>query len=158
MRPCPQTSPNDTMSTCTVPTRKTTTVLVDTSALLALANGRDQYHDRASISAREIVASGTRLVGSALVLAEFHAHLLYRSDARRARQVIDGLLQDRLYEWLDVPLALLQSAVSNWLERFGDQRFSLTDAVSFELMKRHRISLAFAYDRHFEVAGFRLVS
>jgi predicted nucleic acid-binding protein len=40
------------------------------------------------------------------------------------------------------------------LDRFGDQRFSLTNAVSFEVMRRLRLSRAFAFDHHFVVAGF----
>ena len=132
-------------------------MLIDTSALLALANRRDQYHERAVRSAVKIVESGERLVGTTLVLAELHAHLLYRADPMRARAVVGGLMDDPLYEWLDVTVELVRSATGAWLERFRDQRFSLTDAVSFEVMRRRRIAVAFAYDRHFETAGFRLL-
>src|SRR5581483_3942037 len=52
-------------------------VLVDTSALLALANGRDQWHTRAVRIARANAASGIRYVSTTLVLAEFHARVLY---------------------------------------------------------------------------------
>jgi len=38
------------------------------------------------------------------------------------------------------------------------RRLSLVDAVSFAIMKRDRIEEAFAYDRHFEQAGFALIS
>lgn len=41
-------------------------------------------------------------------------------------------------------------------EKYADQRVSFTDCVSFVLMRRHRLSHAFAYDRHFQLAGFRL--
>jgi len=44
-----------------------------------------------------------------------------------------------------------------WLGRFSDQRFSLTDAVSFEVMRREQISRAFAFDQHFVTAGFELL-
>ena len=53
--------------------------------------------------------------------------------------------------------ALVGEAMGAWLDRFADQAFSLTDAVSFELMKRERIAVAFAFDRHFEAAGFGLL-
>lgn len=67
-----------------------------------------------------------------------------------------ALLADPLYRWYDVPVDLVESAVSAWLERFGDQRFSLTDAVSFELMRREKITQAFAFDEHFRIAGWEL--
>jgi hypothetical protein len=52
---------------------------------------------------------------------------------------------------------LVHDALARWLDRFADQPFSLVDAVSFEVMRREKIDLAFAFDRHFEVAGFRLL-
>lgn len=51
----------------------------------------------------------------------------------------------------------MQHAVARWLVRFPDQRFSLTDAVSFEVMRRERVTHAFAFDKHFETAGFKLL-
>ncbi|MFQ5703773.1 MAG: type II toxin-antitoxin system VapC family toxin [Gemmatimonadales bacterium] len=132
------------------------TVLIDTSALLALANPRDQYHEVAVASARRFVDSGGRFVASVMVLSEVHVHVLYRAGAERARDLISALLADPLYEWYDVPVDLVESAVSAWLERFAGQKFSLTDAVSFELMRREKISQAFAFDEHFRIAGWEL--
>ena len=37
-------------------------------------------------------------------------------------------------------------------------KLSAVDATSFTIMKRARIRLAFAFDHHFAVAGFRLVA
>lgn len=51
----------------------------------------------------------------------------------------------------------LNDAGYDWLDRFHDQPFSLTDAVSFELMRRERVTHAFAFDPHFVTAGFELV-
>lgn len=43
------------------------------------------------------------------------------------------------------------------LARFADQRFSLVDAVSFEVMRQAGVTQAFAFDQRFEVAGFELL-
>jgi predicted nucleic acid-binding protein len=40
--------------------------------------------------------------------------------------------------------------------KFADQNFSLVDAVSFEIMRQERLTQAFAFDVHFEVAGYKL--
>jgi predicted nucleic acid-binding protein len=132
-------------------------VLVDTSALLALASRRDQYHERAVELARRFLSAGGRLVGTSLVLGELHGHLLYRRGPAEARAVVGALLDDPAYEWLDVPAVLVRDALSAWLERFRDQRFSMTDAVSFEVMRRERLKTAFAFDQDFETAGYQLL-
>jgi len=129
-------------------------VLVDTSALLALAHPRDQYHERAVATGRRHLKAGGRFVGTVLVLAELQAHLLFRRGPQDARRIAGALLDDPAYEWVDVPVALVRSATSAWLERFGDQRFTLADAVSFEVMRRQRLTAAFAFDDDFETAGF----
>jgi hypothetical protein len=131
--------------------------LVDTSALLALASGRDQHHARAVATARRFLADGGRFVGTSLVLGELHGHLLHRRGPAEARDVVSALLADPAYEWVDVPVALVRDAVSAWLERFRDQRFSLTDAVSFEVMRRERLRTAFAFDDDFAAAGYSLL-
>jgi len=132
-------------------------VLVDTSALVALVNGRDQWHDRAVRTARANAASGVRYVSTLLVLAEFHARVMYLRGPHHARQATAGFLDDPAHEWLDVDATLVSHAIARWIVRFADQPFSLTDAASFEIMRRERIKHAFAYDRHFETAGFTLL-
>jgi predicted nucleic acid-binding protein len=39
-------------------------------------------------------------------------------------------------------------------QRNRDKRYSLTDAVSFTVMKRMRLQVALTFDRHFLQAGF----
>lgn len=132
-------------------------VAVDTGALLALASSRDQYHARARATAERLQAAGARLFGHTLVLSEFHGHLLHRVGTGPARSTLTRLLHDTAFEWMDVSIELTQRAMANWLDRFPDQRFSLTDAVTFEIMREGRVTHAFAFDQHFATAGFALL-
>jgi predicted nucleic acid-binding protein len=132
--------------------------LIDTSALLALSHGRDQYHETAVAIAKTHRSAGGRFVGTTSILTEFHSHLLYLRDSAVARAALMSLLADPIHEWLEVDAELLREANGNWLLPYEDQRFSLVDAVSFEVMRRTRVARAFAFDRHFEVAGFELLS
>jgi predicted nucleic acid-binding protein len=134
-----------------------TKVWVDTGALLALASPRDQHHGNAVTTLRQHTAAGVRWTSSVLVLAEFHLLAVQRRGSAAARASVSALLADTGYEWLDVPVGLVREAMSNWLDRFQGQSFSLADAVSFELMQRERISHAFAFDKHFVAAGFELL-
>jgi predicted nucleic acid-binding protein len=132
-------------------------VLVDTSALYAVAHSRDQHHGDAVAIGRRFVARGGRWVGTTLVLAELHG-LLLRRGPETAGAALRKLLDDAAYQWLPVSPELVRDAAAAWLDRFRDQRFSLTDAVSFELMRRERIDAAFAFDRHFVTAGYELLA
>ena len=133
-------------------------VIVDTGALLGLASSRDQYHARARRTLTALQASGTRLVGHVLVLGELHGHLIRRLEPADARRIVVGLTRDPSFEWIDVSADLVSRAFASWIERFADQRFSLTDAVSFEIMREERVTHAFAYDQDFVTAGFSLLA
>jgi uncharacterized protein len=130
---------------------------VDTSALLALSHTRDQYHKKAIAIAREHQRAGGSYVSSTLVLSEFHTHLLYLRGPTAALAALTHLLDDPAHEWHSVSADLVSDAKTRWLARFADQRFSLADAVSFEIMSRETLRDAFAFDRHFETAGFALL-
>jgi uncharacterized protein len=132
--------------------------LIDTGALLAVANPRDQYHPRAVAIGRRFLSQGGRWVGTTLVLSELHGHLLQRRGPDTARAHLDRLLGDPAHEWIDASAELLREASERWLARFRDQPFSLTDAVSFEVMRRLRLTTAFAFDHHFEIAGYETMT
>ena len=132
-------------------------VLVDTGALLALAYPLDQYHHVAVNVGRKHRAAGGRFVGTLLVVSELHTLLLHRRGPADARRVVGALLSDPFHEWVDVTVELARSAVSAWLERFADQRFTLCDAVSFEVMRRQQLTTAFAFDDDFVTAGFEVL-
>jgi predicted nucleic acid-binding protein len=131
-------------------------VFVDTGALLALSHARDQHHRAAAAIATRNRAAGVRYVGSALVLGEFYSHLLYLRGPSVARASLARLIDDPAHDWQGVPPDVVRAASARWLSRFPDQAFSLIDAVSFEIMSREKLKVAFAFDHHFEVAGFSL--
>ena len=130
---------------------------VDTGALLALSHARDQYHARAVATAKRHRRSGGRYLSSVLVLSEFYSHVLYLHGPTAARTLLSRLLDDPAHEWHGVTQPLVTEAQTNWLARFHDQRLSLVDAVSFEIMRREKVARAFAFDAHFVTAGFSLL-
>ena len=76
--------------------------LFDTGALLALSRRKDQHHARAVDIAERHLGSGGQFVGTTLILAEFHSHLLYLRGPREARLAVAALLDDPVHEWLQV--------------------------------------------------------
>jgi predicted nucleic acid-binding protein len=132
-------------------------VFVDTGALLALSHARDQNHSVALQLAEKNDHAGIRYVGSTLILAEFHTHFMYLRGPGAAAAALGALLDDPVHDWQAVTDEIAREARSAWILRFADQAFSLTDAVSFEIMKREKLTHAFTFDHDFEVAGYGLL-
>jgi predicted nucleic acid-binding protein len=123
-----------------------------------VGRAKDQYHTRAVDIAERHIGAGGQFVGTTLVLAELYSHLLYVRGPAQARVAVSSLLDDPVHEWLPVSSELQRDAIARWLIRFPDQRLSLVDAVSFEIMRRNKLTRAFAFDHHFTVAGFELLA
>lgn len=131
-------------------------VFLDTSGWFAVASAREARHREAQGAYQRLVATGAQLVTTNLVVAEMHAMVLRSHGGAEGVRFLDGLYQDPSHEVVFVDRDLEREAVARWLRRFSDKRLSLTDAVSFEVMRTRRIREVLALDKHFEIAGFTL--
>jgi uncharacterized protein len=133
------------------------TLFLDTSGWFAAISGREADHERARATYTEQMLGGGTLVTTALVIAEMHVLLLKLGGPAAALKFLDGVAADPTHEVIDVDRDLRLAAIERWLRRFGDQDLSLTDAVSFEVMRRRKLRRALALDQHFAVAGFEIL-
>jgi predicted nucleic acid-binding protein len=131
-------------------------IFVDSSAWFPLSHPANSDHQAVAKELRARMAQGARPVTTNLVIAETHSLILHRVHRSAAREF--------LHEVRRPPNVVVASdeelearAQREWLERYGDQDFSLTDAVSFALMAERGIRDALALDRRFATAGFTLV-
>jgi predicted nucleic acid-binding protein len=132
-------------------------VFVDTSGWLAAINTRDSHYHIVVEAYNDLVAKRTTFTTTNLVVAEMHILIVRERGAAAGCALLDAIYTDPLYQVVSVDRDLESEATDRWLRRFADQRFSLTDAVSFEIMRRERIKDALALDKHFEIAGYRLI-
>jgi predicted nucleic acid-binding protein len=131
-------------------------VFLDTSGWLAAVNTRDSRHKDVVGVFGDIIARRTLLVTSNLVVAEMHVLVVRSRGATAGCDLLDAIYSDPLYEVVTVDRDLESEAADRWLRRF-DQTFSLTDATSFEIMRRQKIREALALDNHFAVAGYAML-
>ena len=133
-----------------------TPTFLDASGWFAALSPRDQHHHPAAPFYQDLLAGRGRLVTTNLVIAEVHS-LLVRTSADTGVRFLDRLSSDPRHEVTWTSRDLERAAVDRWLRPFLRVRFSLTDAVSFEVMRLQGVKRAFSFDRHFVAAGFEMV-
>ena len=131
-------------------------LFVDTSAWYALALPRDPAHAWLARALRERVSRGVRVVITNLIVAETHA-LLLRRVGRGPAEAFARVVRGSPNLVVTSTPELETAALDEWIGRFDDQDFSLTDAVSFAVMAERGIREALTQDRHFATAGFTMV-
>ncbi|HZD52556.1 MAG TPA: PIN domain-containing protein [Woeseiaceae bacterium] len=125
---------------------------MDTSALIAFADGSDTHHPLF----RRLFAEPPTLVTTTLVIAEGHGWFLRRFDTTRALQFL------AMVEALK-PLRILgvakgeQKAATVLLRRFSDQALTITDAVGLHMMSARRVPVCWSTDFHLGLTGVPLV-
>lgn len=128
-------------------------LFVDTGAWVALADERDEHHAAAAGAYPGFLHSYAKLVTTTLVVAETYTLLRMELGHRAAVQFLDSIAASRRIERVRVTEEL-ENAAEDILRHYGDQDFSYADAVSFAVMRARGIREAFAFDRHFNTAGF----
>lgn len=130
-------------------------IFIDTGAFLARYLPRDQHHEQAQRGWVELDRERYRCYTSNFVIDEFLTLLARRSHYAFAAERAHRVYGSRKLEILR-PDAEDEREAVKLFEQFADQEVSFTDCVSFALMRRYRLQIAFAFDRHFRDAGFAL--
>ncbi|MBI2946539.1 MAG: type II toxin-antitoxin system VapC family toxin [Verrucomicrobia bacterium] len=125
-------------------------IFVDTGFLLAFAQPTDALHHRARAWAASLEES---FVLTEYVLWEVVNNLSMPADRQRARRIVNFVISDPAYEMLSASRRFFQAGLEIHSQR-PDKEWSLTDCISFHVMRERGITKALAYDRHFEQAGF----
>jgi hypothetical protein len=129
---------------------------VDSGAWIALALSRDPLHAQAREQWQMLQGAGTKLHTSVPIIIETFTFL-----ERNANRDVALKWKGSIYEPGTVKIlpCELRDLEQSWeyFQRVDLHKLSAVDATSFVIMKRARIRLAFAFDHHFAVAGYRLV-
>lgn len=126
-------------------------VFVDTSALYAVIDADDDCHSVAAASWRNLLAARDMLLTTNYVLLEMTALLQRRIGVAAVRSLEHDLRPVLGVVWVDSEVHAAATAALLASSRRG---VSLVDWVSFEVMRRHQLRYAFAFDCHFGEQGF----
>lgn len=126
-------------------------VLVDTSALIALLNREDRYHDDATLVWRRLVLQDEPVICTNYVVVEAIALVQRRLGLAAVRRLLQDLIPWLSIEWVQPEIHEVAITALLAANRRG---LSIVDCVSFEIARRKRVSAIFAYDRDLVEHGF----
>ena len=132
-------------------------LFIDTGAFIAKYVAHDQFHSKAVKIWANLEKEREKLTTSNFVLDETFTLLARRSDYAFSAKVAKIIYTSEVIEILR-PNNNTELQALKLFEKFSDQAVSFTDCVSFQLMKESRIIKAFSFDKHFVLAGFKVIS
>lgn len=131
-----------------------TVIFIDTSAFYAAFDPSDDNYQSAVGFFREIKAhGGYRLCTTNLVLYETVTLIRSRIGISESIRFGESLFHSKEIKIIFVDHAMEEAAFEIFTT-YTDKSYSFIDCASFAVMKALGIRKAFAFDRHFEQAGF----
>jgi predicted nucleic acid-binding protein len=130
--------------------------LLDTAALLALANRRDNLHEQAKKVRGRISRERRVVLTTEWILTEF-LNAMQRPPARTlAVRVVEQLRQSQRVQILPTSTADWQKGYDLYQSR-PDKAWSLVDCISINLCRWRSIREVFTSDRNFTQAGYHIL-
>ncbi len=126
---------------------------LDTSYLIALYNPKDDFHDVA-LRWKAKIKSTDCFYTTEAVLVELGNAWSKQASRKKAFEVITSFNNRPEIEIVELTHTLFLNALSLYGER-KDKEWSLTDCVSFIVMKEQNLTFALTTDEHFKQAGFK---
>lgn len=127
-------------------------VYFDTSAFFAAADPSEgDRHKLAAATALRLSREGAELHTSNYVVAEAHALIVNRANRDAAERFLDRLYASatRIIQATEAD----QTRARELIHRHHDKPYTLSDAVSFAVMRRLHLKTAWSFDHHFEDMG-----
>ena len=129
-------------------------ILVDTSALVALIDKRDQYHDYSTQALTQLSGdTNVRLFVCNLTIYETYTRLRYNQSWETAREVWSTITQVMKAKRIDYARGL-EEKTRGILKTYRYLTLSFHDAGCAALMLENKIGRVFTFDRHFDSVGF----
>ncbi|TAL67066.1 MAG: PIN domain-containing protein [Bacteroidetes bacterium] len=126
---------------------------IDTSYIIALSSKKDQLHSKAVEIAQKIKSNDIPLITTEFILLE-----LGNSFSKQHLKKLGVILLNSIYNDENIEIVKLSDKYyKHGLSLFNstqDKSWSLTDCISFEILKEKNIRDVLTSDLHFTQAGF----
>jgi predicted nucleic acid-binding protein len=130
-----------------------TSLFLDANFVIALEISDDQHHYEAAQYWKTLIEISFSLVTTSYIVDEIVTFLNRRRQHDKAVKVGNNLLNASHIQLIHIDEPLFYEGWQ-YFEHHSDKTYSLTDCVSFVLMKKLGIVEALTFDKHFTQAGF----
>ncbi len=131
------------------------TIFVDTSALIALGNKRDDLHQKAKRVRKALIQQKCAFLTTNAVLLELCNAFSAVPHRNSALQLINAIQQSKNWKCFEID-PLMKPGLELFRNR-PDKEWSLVDCQSILVAQQFRVTDVFTNDHHFEQAGFNVL-
>ena len=131
-------------------------IFLDTGYIIALEASDDQNH-KASLQHWSFFSKNLPILfTTSYIFNETVTFFNNRGHHQKSVEIGTNLLKSLSIRFTHVDQALFQEGWT-YFKKHSDKTYSLTDCISFVLMKRLAIKAALTFDNHFIQAGFKVL-
>jgi predicted nucleic acid-binding protein len=131
-------------------------IFVDTSALIALGNKKDQFHLQAMKAFKQLVLAKTNFITTNAIIFELtnaFSAVQYKPVAIKQCDMINN---SKNWTLITIDEELTKKGMSQF-KQMDDKDWSLVDCISMIIAEEIGITKIFSNDHHFEQAGFTIL-
>lgn len=134
-------------------------IFLDTSAIIAIYNADDKFHDDASRMMKDISTGKIHLTRFYVSDYIFDKAMTFIECVLRDHELAQSVGEALLSSPFTIMLRVDDEVFKEAWDRFKASRGrSFTDCSSFVLMERNGINHAFSFDEHFTEEGFQILN
>lgn len=131
-------------------------VFIDTGFIIALESVTDQNHEKASQLWNMLLKKLPAMVTTTYVIDEIVTFFNSRNQHAKAVEIGNRLMNSRSVQVIHVDKELFDKGWQ-FFQQHDDKTYSMTDCISFIVMKDQGSESALSFDKHFTQAGFKVL-
>ncbi len=131
-------------------------IFIDTGFVIALESMKDQNHEKALQLWNELLKDLPDMVTTTYVIDEIVTFFSSRKLHNKAVEIGNRLMNSRAVHIIHVDKGLFEKGWE-YFQTHDDKTYSLTDCISFIVMKERGSESALSFDKHFTQAGFKIL-
>ncbi len=133
-----------------------THLFLDSSYIIALEDEGDYHHLEARSHLQSLRKSLPQYVTTSFVFDEVVTFFNSKRFHQKAIEIGSNLLASPSVEFIFIDENIFYEAWK-YLKIHRDKTYSMTDCISFIVMKKFEITTALTFDKHFSQAGFNII-